>query len=65
MSWLKIRPFLPRWGGRVFIGTLLLVQPFWIVNMWANFKYFNNLGGDAFQRMRSFEALCRCVFYRF
>lgn len=59
ISWLKIRPFLPRYGSRIFIVTLLLVQPFWIAEAWSNFSYFNGLGSDVNVRMRPFEALLR------
>ncbi|KAF9741507.1 hypothetical protein PMIN03_001372 [Paraphaeosphaeria minitans] len=46
VSWLKIRPFLPLWGSRLFIFSLLAVQPFWITKAWSNFEYFNGLGSD-------------------
>ena len=59
ISWLKIRPFLPAYGSRIFITTLLLVQPFWIAEAWSNFSYFNRLGSDVNVRMRPFEALLR------
>ncbi|KAF1952524.1 hypothetical protein CC80DRAFT_376019, partial [Byssothecium circinans] len=59
ISWLKIRPFLPPWGSRLFIISLLLVQPFWIAEAWSNFEYFNNLGSDVNIRMRPWEALLR------
>ncbi|KAF3050343.1 hypothetical protein E8E11_006398 [Didymella keratinophila] len=59
VAWLKIRPFLPRWGSRLFIVSLLCVQPFWIAEAWSNFSYFNGLGSDANVRMRPWEALVR------
>ena len=59
VSWLKIRPFLPKWGSKVFILTILAVQPFWIAEAWSNFEYFNSLGSDANERMRPWEALVR------
>ncbi|KAJ4295258.1 hypothetical protein N0V90_007269 [Kalmusia sp. IMI 367209] len=59
VSWLKIRPFLPVWGSRVFIFSLLAVQPFWVAEAWSNFEYFNGLGSDVNVRMRPFEALLR------
>ncbi|KAF1977641.1 hypothetical protein BU23DRAFT_440627, partial [Bimuria novae-zelandiae CBS 107.79] len=59
VSWLKIRPFLPLWGSRLFIFSLLLAQPFWIAEAWSNFSYFNGLGSDANVRMRPYEALLR------
>jgi hypothetical protein len=59
VSWLKIRPFLPRWGSRFFIISLLCVQPFWVAEAWSNFAYFNSLGSDANIRTRPWEALLR------
>ncbi|KAF2830649.1 hypothetical protein CC86DRAFT_378912 [Ophiobolus disseminans] len=59
VSWLKIRPFLPLWGSRFFIISLLCVQPFWVAEAWSNFSYFNSLGSDANTRMRPWEALLR------
>lgn len=62
IAWLKIRPFLPRWGGLFFIFSLLAVQPYWILEMYANFQYFNNLHGKIFELSRYFEPLARFVF---
>lgn len=59
VSWLKIRPFLPIWGSRVFIFTLLAVQPFWVAEAWSNFEFFNNLGSNVNVHMRPFEFLVR------
>ncbi|KAH6633038.1 hypothetical protein C7974DRAFT_163681 [Boeremia exigua] len=59
VAWLKIRPFLPIWGSRLFIISLLCVQPFWVAEAWSNFSYFNGLGSDANVRMRPWEALVR------
>ncbi|ORY13040.1 hypothetical protein BCR34DRAFT_600163 [Clohesyomyces aquaticus] len=59
VSWLKIRPFLPNWGSRVFILSLLAVQPFWVAEAWSNFEYFNGLGNNVNERMRPWEALVR------
>jgi hypothetical protein len=59
VSWLKIRPFLPLWASRLFIISLVCVQPFWVVEAWSNFEYFNNLGSKANIRTRPWEALLR------
>jgi hypothetical protein len=59
VSWLKIRPFLPLWGSRFFIISLLCVQPFWVVEAWSNFEYFNQLGSKANIRTRPWEAWLR------
>lgn len=62
IAWLKIRPFLPRRGGLFFIISLLAVQPYWIVEMYANFRYFNTFNNDVFQMTRYFEPLARLVY---
>ncbi|EUC49124.1 hypothetical protein COCMIDRAFT_85357 [Bipolaris oryzae ATCC 44560] len=61
VAWLKIRPFLPLWGSRFFIISLLCVQPFWVVEAWSNFAYFNQLatGSRVNLRTRPWEALVR------
>ncbi|KAI8719779.1 Non-specific serine/threonine protein kinase [Fusarium sp. LHS14.1] len=59
IAWLKIRPFLPKWGSRVFIISLLAVQPFWVLETWANFQYHNNLGSKLLDTSRLFEPLAR------
>jgi hypothetical protein len=41
-----------------FLGTLILVQPYWVLEIYANFTYFNNIN-DLFVHTRPFEALCR------
>ncbi|CAM1501294.1 Fc.00g104560.m01.CDS01 [Cosmosporella sp. VM-42] len=57
IAWLKIKPFLPGWGARFFIGTIVLVQPYWILEAWANFQYFNMLGSLVFEKTRFLEPL--------
>ncbi|EOA91790.1 hypothetical protein ACJQWK_03318 [Exserohilum turcicum] len=61
VAWLKIRPFLPLWGSRLFIISLLCVQPFWVAEAWSNFAYFNQLstGSKVNLRTRPWEALVR------
>ncbi|KAF7562115.1 hypothetical protein G7046_g2020 [Stylonectria norvegica] len=59
ISWIKIKPFLPRWGAHTFIITLIIVQPYWILECWANFEYFNLLGNDMFEKTRLLEPLMR------
>jgi hypothetical protein len=61
ISWIKIKPFLPRWGGRFFIISLAAVQPYWVLETWANFDYFNNLGSNFFGYSRYLEPLARLV----
>ncbi|KAG9255685.1 uncharacterized protein F5Z01DRAFT_552465 [Emericellopsis atlantica] len=59
VAWIKIKPFLPRWGGRFFIFSLVAVQPYWVLEVYANFAYFNHLGQSWFEWTRYFEPLAR------
>lgn len=43
IAWLKIKPFLSKRSSRIFIGTVILVQPYWIVEIYATFAFFNDL----------------------
>ncbi|CAI6093112.1 unnamed protein product [Clonostachys chloroleuca] len=58
ISWMKIKPFLPPLGGKIFLISLLLVQPYWILETFANFQYFN-LEGSIFEQSRFYEPLAR------
>ncbi|MCJ1475855.1 hypothetical protein MMC13_004519 [Lambiella insularis] len=59
ISWIKIKRFLPRWGSRLFIGSIIAVSPFWIVETWSNWEYFNGLGSSVNNSTRPWEALAR------
>ncbi|KAK6855070.1 hypothetical protein PG990_008640 [Apiospora arundinis] len=58
VAWMKLRPFLSKWQSRIFIGTIILVQPYWVVEIFANFAYFHGMN-DMFLKTRPFEALFR------
>ena len=58
IAWMKIKPFLPRYASWMFIGTVILVQPYWVVEIYANFTYFHNIN-KVFEHTRPYEALCR------
>lgn len=59
IAWMKIRPFLSRRAGFYFIGALLLVQPYWILEIYATFAYFNNVNEWLFPRTRPIETAFR------
>uniref|UniRef100_A0A8H7KEP4 Uncharacterized protein n=1 Tax=Bionectria ochroleuca TaxID=29856 RepID=A0A8H7KEP4_BIOOC len=59
IAWLKSRPFLGPLGSRIYIGTVMLVQPYWIFKIYANFAYFNNGDQTLFTYSRPFEAAFR------
>lgn len=65
VNWIKIKPFLPRWGSRLYIGTVALAFPFWVAEMVLNFYENNNLGSRAFDRLRPWEALARDPWWLF
>jgi hypothetical protein len=60
ISWMKLKPFLSKTWSMVFIGTVILSFPYWVVEIYANFTYFHNVN-KIFLKTRPWEALCRYV----
>ncbi|PSN67875.1 hypothetical protein BS50DRAFT_491623 [Corynespora cassiicola Philippines] len=58
IAWMKIKPFLARPVSLLFIGTVILAQPYWILEIYANFAYFHGIN-ELFIKTRPWEALCR------
>ncbi|KAK5741160.1 hypothetical protein LTR17_004100 [Elasticomyces elasticus] len=58
IAWIKNKPFLPRWGSILYITTVLLVQPYWVLEIAANFLYFSDTS-NLFTYTRPYEALFR------
>ncbi|KAF2718704.1 hypothetical protein K431DRAFT_127146 [Polychaeton citri CBS 116435] len=58
IAWLKTRPFLSRKWSLFYIGTIIIVQPYWILEIVANFLYFSDRS-DLFQHTRPYEAIFR------
>ncbi|EXJ84719.1 hypothetical protein A1O3_05389 [Capronia epimyces CBS 606.96] len=58
IAWMKLKPFLSKTVSRLFIGTVILAQPYWVVEIYANFAYFHNIN-KIFLKTRPWEALCR------
>jgi hypothetical protein len=58
IAWMKIRPFLSKQASYFFIGTVILAQPYWVMEIYANFTYFHGVN-DLFLHTRPWEALCR------
>ena len=58
IAWMKSKPFLTRKWSLFYIITVALVQPYWVVEIYANFTYFNNIN-DWFLKTRPYEALFR------
>ncbi|KAB5550826.1 hypothetical protein GE09DRAFT_1173975 [Coniochaeta sp. 2T2.1] len=59
IAWMKNKPFLQRRGNLIYISTVILVQPYWILEIYANFTYYNGINNRLFIATRPFEALCR------
>lgn len=62
IAWIKNKPFLDRTTSRIYIGTVVLIQGYWILEIYANFTYFNNINEHLFVSTRPYEALCRYDF---
>lgn len=58
ISWMKIKPFLSKKWSYVFIGSVLASIPYWIVEIYANFTYFNNIN-EVFLKTRPYESIFR------
>ncbi|KAL2857596.1 hypothetical protein BJX68DRAFT_263159 [Aspergillus pseudodeflectus] len=43
IAWMKIKPFYSRRVSQAYIATVILVQPYWVLEIYANFTYFNNI----------------------
>ena len=61
VAWMKSKPFLSTRLSYIYIGTVALAQGYWILEIYANFEYFNYLNTSLFPKTRPFEALCRYV----
>lgn len=59
IAWMKVRPFMSKRASRIFIGTVLLVQPYWILEIFATFTYFNNINSWLFPKTRPIECAFR------
>lgn len=58
IAWMKNKPFLSRRVSLIYICTVIAVQPYWVIEIYANFAYFNNFN-TIFLHTRPFEALFR------
>jgi len=58
IAWIKNKPFLPRWGSILYISTVVIAQPYWVVEIVANFLYFSDKS-SLFMKTRPYEALFR------
>jgi hypothetical protein len=42
-----------------YVGTIILAQPYWATEIYANFAYFNNINPIVYEKIRPWEALFR------
>jgi hypothetical protein len=59
VAWIKNKPFLSKRNNAIYIGSIILVQPYWVLEIYANFTYFNTTDNHLFVSTRPLEALCR------
>lgn len=60
IAWMKNRPFLSRKVSIIYITTVILCWPYWGLEIYANFTYFNNIN-KIFLTTRPMEPLFRFV----
>ncbi|RDH26922.1 hypothetical protein BDQ94DRAFT_164078 [Aspergillus welwitschiae] len=58
IAWMKIRGFFTPWGTLLYLITLLAAQPYWVVEIYANFAFFNR-GQALYTTTRPLEPLFR------
>ncbi|KAF3389461.1 hypothetical protein F1880_003621 [Penicillium rolfsii] len=58
IAWMKNKPFLSRRVSMIYIITVILCWPYWIVEIYANFTYFNNIN-NLFHKTRPLEPIFR------
>ncbi|PNP41512.1 hypothetical protein TGAMA5MH_06613 [Trichoderma gamsii] len=59
IAWMKSRGFLNKKARLLYIGSVILVQPYWILEIYANFAFFNGINTTLFPYTRPFEGPCR------
>lgn len=71
VAWMKIRPFFTdsrsmfkpstgKWVRRIYLGTLACTVPPIILQIYDNFRFFNNIS-DFYTKVRPYEPLMRYV----
>ncbi|PYH67155.1 uncharacterized protein BO88DRAFT_466566 [Aspergillus vadensis CBS 113365] len=58
IAWMKIRGFFTSWGTRLYLISLLAAQPYWVIEIYANFT-FSNRGQALYTTTRPLEPLFR------
>ncbi|OJZ79727.1 hypothetical protein ASPFODRAFT_148670 [Aspergillus luchuensis CBS 106.47] len=58
IAWMKIRGFFTSWGTPLYLISLLAAQPYWVIEIYANFTFFNR-GHALYTTTRPLEPLFR------
>ncbi|EGD94899.1 hypothetical protein TESG_02401 [Trichophyton tonsurans CBS 112818] len=58
IAWMKNKPFLTYRVSMFYIGTVILAQIYWVIEIYANFAFFNNIN-MLFLKTRPWEPLFR------
>ena len=58
IAWMKNKPFFSKRISWIYIGTVILAQPYWIVEIYADFAYFGGVN-NIFVYTRPLEAIFR------
>jgi hypothetical protein len=61
IAWMKSKYFYSLRVSQAYIITVLLVQPYWVLEIYANFTYFNNIN-QIFRTTRPLEPFFRYYF---
>ncbi|KAH1995156.1 hypothetical protein KXV33_001945 [Aspergillus fumigatus] len=58
IAWMKSKPFYSRNVSMAYIASVVAVQPYWLLEIYANFAYFNNIN-RVFEVTRPMEPFFR------
>ncbi|KAL9106967.1 MAG: hypothetical protein Q9227_008090 [Pyrenula ochraceoflavens] len=58
VAWIKIKPFLNPLASKIYIWTVVAVTPLIILQIFDNFRYFNNIS-ELYLKIRPYEPLFR------
>ncbi|KAI0100076.1 hypothetical protein GGR51DRAFT_564488 [Nemania sp. FL0031] len=59
VAWIKTKPFIGRRSSYIYIGSILLAQPYWVLEIYANFSYFNTSNHYLYSITRPYTAIFR------
>ena len=58
IAWIKNKPFFTKRISMLYVGTVILTIPYWVVEIYANFAYFHGVN-NIFLHTRPYESLVR------